>query len=233
MPELADALTYFAVFLFSTTLHEAAHAWVALKGGDPTAYLGGQVSLDPWPHVRRHPFGMVILPLVSVLTTGWPIGFASAPYDPGWAVRYPRRAAVMALAGPAANLGLVIIAALVLRIGQAAGVFYPPDHISFGVLAASDAGSYWSAVGAFVSVMFSLNLLLCVFNLLPFAPLDGSAAITLFMKPETTRKYQEFLWSTPMLGWLGLVLAWQLIDTLFDPVFTAAVSLIYRGATYG
>lgn len=233
MPELADALTYFAVFLFSTTLHEAAHAWVALKGGDPTAYLGGQVSLDPWPHVRRHPFGMVILPLVSALTTGWPIGFASAPYDPGWAVRYPRRAAVMALAGPAANLGLVIIAALVLRIGQAAGVFYPPDHISFGVLAASDAGSYWSAVGTFVSVMFSLNLLLCVFNLLPFAPLDGSAAITLFMKPETTRKYQEFLWSTPMLGWLGLVLAWQLIDTLFDPVFTAAVSLIYRGATYG
>jgi Zn-dependent protease len=191
------------------------------------------VSLDPWPHVRRHPFGMVLLPLVSALTTGWPIGFASAPYDPEWAMRYPRRAARMALAGPAANLGLAIIAALALRIGQSAGVFYPPDHISFGVLAASEAGASWNAVGTFVSVMFSLNLLLCLFNLLPFAPLDGSAAITLFMRPETTRKYQEFLWSTPMLGWLGLFLAWQLIDTLFEPVFAAAASLIYSGATYG
>jgi Zn-dependent protease len=214
-------------------LHEAAHAWVAFKGGDPTAYLGGQASLDPWPHVRRHPFGMVILPLVSALMTGWPIGFASAPYDPDWARRHPRRAAVMALAGPAANLALVIVAALSLRIGQSAGVFYPPDHISFGALAASEAGATWTAIATFVSVLFSLNLLLCVFNLLPFAPLDGSAGITIFMKPEMTRKYQEFLWSTPMLGWLGLFLAWRVIDALFDPVFTAAASLIYRGATYG
>src|ERR1700730_18373268 len=64
MADLADALTYFAVFLFSTTLHEASHAWAALRGGDPTAYHGGQLSLDPWPHIRRHPVGMVLLPLV-------------------------------------------------------------------------------------------------------------------------------------------------------------------------
>src|SRR3954469_18963270 len=82
MSELADALTFFAVFLFSTTLHEAAHAWAALKGGDPTAYHGGQVSLDPLPHIRREPLGMLVLPLLTALTTGWPMGFASAPYDP-------------------------------------------------------------------------------------------------------------------------------------------------------
>ncbi|MDQ3995745.1 MAG: hypothetical protein M3303_01870 [Gemmatimonadota bacterium] len=79
MSEIADALTYFVVFLFSTTLHEAAHAWAALKGGDLTAYRGGQVSFDPLPHIRREPFGMVVLPLVSALATGWPMGFASAP----------------------------------------------------------------------------------------------------------------------------------------------------------
>jgi hypothetical protein len=74
---VVDAITYFVVFLFSTTLHEAAHAWAALRGGDLTAYNGGQVTLDPRPHIKREPFGMVVLPLVSALATGWPMGYAS------------------------------------------------------------------------------------------------------------------------------------------------------------
>src|SRR3954470_3695906 len=116
MANVADALTYFIVFLFSTTLHEAAHAWAALRGGDPTAYRGGQVSLDPIPHIRREPFGMLVLPLLTAVATGWPFGYASAPYDPRWAQRHPRRAALMALAGPAANLSLVLAAAVLLRV---------------------------------------------------------------------------------------------------------------------
>ena len=79
MPDLASAFIYYVVFLFSTTLHEAAHAWAAKLGGDLTAYHGGQVTLDPRPHIRREPFGMVVLPLLSVVTSGWPLGFASAP----------------------------------------------------------------------------------------------------------------------------------------------------------
>jgi Zn-dependent protease len=105
--------------------------------------------------------------------------------------------------------------------------------VHFGLVTASDANATWDAVGRVLSVVFSLNLLLLVFNLLPFPPLDGSAAITLFMSRATTSKYQEFLWSTPMLGWLGLLVAWQLFDVLFNPVFTAAVSLIYPGVRYG
>ena len=70
MPDLTNALVYYVVFLLSTTLHKAAHAWAAARGGDLTAYHGGQVSLDPIPHIRREPFGMLILPLVSALATG-------------------------------------------------------------------------------------------------------------------------------------------------------------------
>src|SRR4051794_31872845 len=66
MGELLLALGWYFVFLFSTTFHEAAHAWVAQRGGDLTAYEGGQVSLDPRPHIRREPWGMVVLPLLSV-----------------------------------------------------------------------------------------------------------------------------------------------------------------------
>jgi hypothetical protein len=61
---LVTGLIYYVVFLFSTTVHEAAHAWAAKLGGDLTAYHGGQVSLDPRPHIQREPFGMVILPLI-------------------------------------------------------------------------------------------------------------------------------------------------------------------------
>ena len=189
MDQIADGLTFFAVFLLSTTLHEAAHAWAALKGGDPTAYHGGQVSLDPMPHIRREPFGMVLLPLLTAVTTGWPMGFASAPYDPDWARRYPRRAALMALAGPAANLLLVLLAAALLRAGYATGDFVAPERLNFGVVAeaASDSGM-WYAAARVLGAFFSMNLVLCVFNLLPFPPLDGSAAITLLMSESTTRK---------------------------------------------
>jgi len=211
---VVDAFTYFVVFLFSTTLHEAAHAWAALRGGDLTAYKGGQVTLDPRPHIKREPFGMVVLPLVSALATGWPMGYASAPYNPDWARQHPRRAALMALAGPGANLLLVILAALSLRIGDGAGVFFAPERIHFGLVASSNANETWEAVSRLLSVVFSLNLLLFVFNLLPFFPLDGSAAITLLMNRETTKRYQEFLWSTPMLGWIGLLAAPALFHAL-------------------
>ena len=221
------------VFLFSTTLHEAAHAWAALRGGDLTAYRGGQVSLDPLPHIRREPFGMVVLPLMSALLTGWPFGYASAPYDPEWARQHPRRAGLMALAGPAANVLLVLISALLLRLGAVVGTFYAPESVHFGSLAASNAGGLWPSVGVLLSVVFSMNLLLAAFNLLPFPPLDGSGALPLFLSRRASASYQHFMWSTPMIGWVGLLVAWKFFDFLFDPIFTAAVNLVYPGTTYG
>lgn len=231
-PELAQGIAFFVVFLFSTTLHEAAHAWAALKGGDETAYLGGQVSLDPIPHIRREPFGMMILPLITAVTIGWPIGYASAPYSVEWARTHPRRAALMALAGPGANLLLVVLALAALRAGVAADIFVPPERAGFGMLTATNAGATWDAAGRLLSIVFSLNLLLFVFNLLPVPPLDGSAAITLFMSKSVTRKYQELIWGSPMLGFIGIFVAWQLFPAVFGPVFTAAISLIYPGTSY-
>ena len=232
MDSLADGITYFVVFLFSTTLHEAAHAWAALRGGDPTAYHGGQVTLDPRPHIRREPFGLLVLPLITAIVSGWPMGFASAPYDPRWAQRYPTRAALMSLAGPAANIALVLVAAVLLRTGEVAGVFAAPERISFGHLADVQGDGAWYGIAHLLSAFFSVNLLLAVLNLLPLPPLDGSGALPLLMRPETARAYQEFLWRTPGLGILGLLFAWRLCDAVFDPIFFGAVSWLYSGVSY-
>ena len=233
MPDIGSGLVYYVVFLFSTTLHEAAHAWAALRGGDPTAYHGGQVSLDPRAHIRREPFGMVALPLISVLLSGWPFGFASAPYDPQWAMRYPRRAAWMALAGPAGNLLLVVAAVVAIRVGTAVGVFGPPGAVTFAQVVATPAAGVWPSLAFLLSVFFSLNLLLAVFNMIPVPPLDGSGAVPLLLDDEATRRYQQFIWGQPAFAWIGILIAWQLFDILFHPLWLAAVNLLYPGVTYG
>lgn len=65
MERLAEGLLWYVVFIFSTTFHEAAHAFTALKLGDSTAYEGGQVTLDPLPHIRREPVGTIVFPILS------------------------------------------------------------------------------------------------------------------------------------------------------------------------
>jgi Zn-dependent protease len=206
-PELfIEGLTWFVVFIFSTTLHEAGHAWAALKLGDPTAYEGGQVSLNPWPHIQREPLGMVLVPLISFAASQGSsmMGWASAPYDPSWAQRHPKRAALMAAAGPAANLLLTVFAGLLLKFGIA-------DLIPGARMP--------------IAILFLLNLLLFTFNLLPVPPLDGSAILPMFMSDNAARRYREFL-HQPMFSLLGLLLAWKVFPYLFEPIQWVAVNLV-------
>jgi Zn-dependent protease len=172
----------YIVFLFSTTCHEAAHALVAKIGGDQTAALGGQITLNPVPHVRREPFGMVLIPILSFLFSGGMIGWASAPYDPLWERRHPHRSAWMALAGPAANYTLMLLAALALRVGGSMHLFHRDPVTNMPDLAALS-----------LFVIFSLNLLLGTFNLLPVPPLDGSTAIMLLMSENRAQGYLDWI----------------------------------------
>ncbi|KAA3614249.1 MAG: site-2 protease family protein [Planctomycetota bacterium] len=235
MPDLVQGFLLYGVFLVSTVLHEAAHAWAALRGGDRTAYEGGQVTLNPMPHIRRSPFGMVILPVMSVLASGWPIGFASVPYNREWARRHPKRAGWMALAGPGANLFLILLAALFINLGVIGGVFYAPDTIGFADVTAVTAGaaSFWQPVASVLGAVFALNLLLFVFNLLPIPPLDGHSALLSGFPGPSVERWQDFLAMQPGVMWIGIFLAWKLFDEVFDPVFVIAISALYPGVTYG
>jgi Zn-dependent protease len=213
---LVYAFISYVVFLFSTTCHEAAHAFVAKLGGDSTAALAGQVTLNPVPHIRREPWGMVIVPIaMALLANGSMIGWASAPFDPLWERRHPKRAGLMALAGPAANYTLMLIAAAALRIASSAGWLQTdplgrPDFVTVTLL-----------------VLFSLNLLLGTFNLLPVPPLDGSTAILLLMSENSAHKYLDWLRGSSYAR-LGLLVGLVVFRYFYGPVESVATNLLLR-----
>jgi Zn-dependent protease len=228
---LVLGLTWFVVFLFSTTLHEAGHAYAAYKLGDPTAYEGGQVSLNPLPHILREPLGMVLVPIITFAMNQWMMGWASAPYDPLWAHRYPKRAAIMAMAGPAGNLILMVISGTILRIGMGAGIYEPYQSWIYGfkferLVEATVPGGLAEAAIAPLSILFMLNLLLFFFNLLPLPPLDGSAVLPALMSNEMAARYNAFL-HQPMVSLLGLLLAWRVFPVIFQPVLIFALRILY------
>lgn len=228
---LALGVLWYVVFLFSTTLHEAAHAWAAKLGGDLTASNGGQVTLDPRPHIQREPFGMVIFPILTFVLSGWMMGWASAPYDPYWAARHPRRAALMSLAGPAANLSLMLLAGLAIRLGMSMGAFVPPDTITFTQVTQATSEGFMGTVAMFLSIGFMLNLLLGIFNLLPIPPLDGSSVITLAMSRRMADSWNNFM-RQPALSFLGLFVAWKVFGEIFHPFRRLAISLLYPEVGY-
>jgi Zn-dependent protease len=230
--ELLQGLMWFVAFLFSTTVHEALHALAALRGGDQTAYLGGQVSLSPLPHIRREPIGMLVVPLLTAFTNGWAVGWASTPYDPQWAARHPRRAARMAAAGPVGNLLIVAGAFGALKAGLAAGIFVSPDRASYHRLVDAAGGATWlTGVGEMLTVLLVLNVLLFVFNMLPFPPLDGASAIGGLLPERAAAALRAFV-SNPAFSLLGIFVAWQIFPSIARPLFRTVLRLLHPGELY-
>jgi len=152
---LQTATTWVLPIIFAVTFHEAAHGFVAYRLGDDTAARAGRLTLNPLAHVD--PFGTVLLPALLLLTrTGFLFGYAKpVPVNFG-RLRHPRWDSVLvALAGPGTNVLLAIISAL---------LFYLVDYVPRGV-------SNWLALNLRNSL--NVNIVLCVFNMLPFPPLDG------------------------------------------------------------
>jgi Zn-dependent protease len=230
MDNLGTGMIWFIAFLLSTTVHEAMHAWASLRLGDPTAYHGGQVTLSPVPHIQREPIGMLVVPLLTAFTMGWAMGWASAPYDPYWAARHPKRAALMAAAGPLGNFMLALLAFAVLRAGLGADIFVAPETARFASLVEGASGP--NAITTLLSVFLMLNVLLGIFNLLPLPPLDGASVFSIFL-PESMRSGMRDMMSGGMISLLGLVIAWQVFPQFIDPIFSAILWALHPGVAYG
>ena len=238
MPQVdfALGLLWYFVYTYSTVCHEAAHAWAAHRVGDDTAYEGGQVSLDPVPHMRREPIGMIFAPIISFFYFAsqgvtWMFGWASAPYDPQWAARNPRHAALMAMAGPAANLLIAIVAAVFIRVGISTGLFVASSSFHFAdFVASARPDKLMEFAATLLGVTFSLNLLLFCFNLLPLPPLDGSCIPLLFLRGDKAEAYQQMLW-TPAVQFIGMAVAFRSFGSFFHPILSFFVNLLYHGYT--
>jgi Zn-dependent protease len=145
------------------------------------------------------------------------LGWASAPYNPAWAARFPRRAAIMALAGPAANFVIALLCWVGLKIGLATGLFVPGITGRFSEAVVSLEPGVLSIAAILLSLGFSLNLLLGVFNLIPVPPLDGSALPLLFLSGELSVAYQKI--SRGSLALLGILVAWQIFPRIYRPIW--------------
>jgi Zn-dependent protease len=152
--DFTEILLAFLVLISSLTFHEAAHAWMANRLGDPTARMLGRLSLNPAVHVEL--IGTIVFPLIALMTGVPLIGWAKpVPVDPR-NLRQPRRDfAIVALAGPVSNLLLASVGAMVLKVLVAGG---------FGVQ---------PIFGEFLIRFVLINVLLAVFNMIPIPPLDG------------------------------------------------------------
>ena len=162
------------------TVHEAAHAWVAFKLGDPTAQMEGRVSLNPLRHLDL--FGTI---MIFVAHFGWgrPVPFN---YNN---LRHPRRdVALISIAGPLTNLLTAVLIAILFK-------YLPASDALTGVL----------------SAIYSLSLVLFLFNLIPIAPLDGSKLLGLVIPLSKEDWYQRFLSQGPVYLIL-LILGDRLID---------------------
>jgi Zn-dependent protease len=134
-----------------------------------------------------------------------------------WAEKNPRREVVMAIAGPVANLVIAAACWCLLKIGLAAGLFVPSAYPKFSEMVISPEMGLPHLAAILLSLGFSLNLVLGVFNLLPFPPLDGSSLPLLWLSTGTAAKYQRISRSRlPML--LGLLAAWHIFPWICQPL---------------
>lgn len=160
--------------LFAVTVHEVAHGWAAKQFGDNTAERMGRLSLNPLLHVD--PVGTLLLPgLLLLLHSGMIFGWAKpVPVDFG-KLRHPRRdMAIVAFAGPAANLLMAAFWALMVRFAYLTNT----DFIIEPLARMGVAG-------------ISINLMLMVLNLLPLPPLDGGRIAVGLLPPRWSYRYSK------------------------------------------
>lgn len=160
--------------VFAITVHEVAHGWVAKKLGDNTASMLGRLTLNPIKHID--PIGTLLIPGILLLTgTGFIFGWAKPVPVDGRNFKKPLHdMALVAIAGPVSNLLMAIAWALIARFGViAANDFVSPPLINMGM-----AG-------------ISINLVLCLLNLLPIPPLDGSRVLTGLLPSRLAWQYNQ------------------------------------------
>ena len=195
--QVLNFLIWYVCLLFALSVHEAAHAFAADRCGDPTGRFMGRMTLNPVSHID--PIGTVVMPALMFFT-GIPflIGWAKpVPFNPRNLHNLRTGRVYIALAGPASNLLLALLAAAALWVVATAAGMREPAQIMASVPA------------YLLLVMITLNLALMLFNLLPVPPLDGHHVLYAHLPPGMEERLERF---GPMMFILIILFAGRLIS---------------------
>jgi Zn-dependent protease len=216
------AVFEFVLLLFSLSVHESAHAWTASRLGDQTARMLGRVSLNPMDHID--PIGTLLLPALMIfgplfgfnmfggLLFGWakPVPIISRNFR-----NFKRDDMLVSLAGPASNLMLALIAFLGL-----AAVLLSEGHLPEGVSPSTTQQS----LEILCNIAMQLNLTLCIFNLLPIPPLDGSHVLRNVLPYGAVRVFDSI---TGPLSYLLLIFVGRaVLGIVMTPIMRLAYGIL-------
>lgn len=186
--------------IISVIIHEMAHGYAANWLGDPTARLAGRLTANPLPHID--PLMSVILPGLLVMT-GSPILFGAAkpvPYNPYNFTNQKWGEAIVAAAGPAANIAIAIIFAMLIRASDVLSLSQTFVELSFMIVL--------------------LNIFLAFFNLVPIPPLDGSKILPRLLPLSLAMKYENLRASLERNAGMGfLIIIILFVVVLAEPLY--------------
>jgi len=186
--EILILLIGIACFALTIIIHEVAHGWMADRLGDPTARLLGRLTLNPIPHIDL--YGTILLPIFLILIhSPFLFGWAKpVPFDP-YNLKDPKKdSALISLAGPAANLIIATLLAIIYR--------FVPNQVFSGL----------------ISQIIQFNVALAVFNLIPIHPLDGGKILVGILPNKEAREFDIFM------NQFGIILLIFIIFPIFGGV---------------
>lgn len=213
---LVSIVVPYVCLLFSLCVHEAAHAAMANRCGDPSARLMGRMTLNPIAHID--PIGTVVMPLLMMVTNiGVLFGWAKpVPFNPRNLKNIRRDPVLIAMAGPASNLALALIFVFLLRILFALEGSLSPNSAEM--------------LMAFFFQMIMINLVLMLFNLIPVPPLDGHYVLHFFLPPSGQRMLEQI---GPFGIIIAIIVAQPLMRIGFPILMQAVEFLIFFGQPPG
>ena len=210
---IARGLTAYVVLLFSLSVHESAHAWMAHRMGDDTALRLGRVSLNPIVHID--PIGTVLFPLIQIFTGIPTLGWAKpTPYNPAnfrRDVSMRQGHMLVAGAGPVSNVVLALLFTAVFFVVVRAGVPLTERH----------------PLVMLVAMGIQMNVVLAVFNLVPIPPLDGSKVASYGLPGSFGDRYDRVM---EPYGYMILLLLMVtgVLSYVISPITTLVILTLFR-----